>query len=297
MSGNIFKRDRRYIIPFIITGVVLIIAIIGVTIYGRLKKPETPEVFEPVEITNEIVTIPPEDPYIAEPEPETLTPDTADIADITNENISDYVESVIEGSDLKYLLSTMDDTYAYLITSESINRMESVVVGDYVATAYVDNDGMYISRMTIDSVTGNRHDEIFLNFGHTIDGMTSVRWDKETRAFYTSGTLRLADIAKIIYDPETGKRYKDVFVKMFVPWDHRRAFMDDDQFYVRRLLSAEDGSLLGFVFEQTAIQFVDETSAKEGNIVDGSMDAINPEINIHENIIIESESNNAGGEE
>lgn len=247
-------------------GVVLIIAIIFVTIYSKSKHKDE---YEPFDITSDMVTIPPEDPYTVEPEPETL------ISGVTNENIGDYAESVIEGSDLNYLLSTMDDTYAYLISSESVNRMESVVIGDYVATAYVETDGMYTSRMTKDSATGGMHDEIFLNVGHTIDGMTSLRWDETNRAFYTSGILRIADVAKIIYDPETDERYKDVFVQMFVPWDHRGAFRDDDQFYVRKLISTEDDSLLGYVFEQTTIQFVG--SGEDSSVDDSNIEEINPE--------------------
>ncbi|MFT4144364.1 MAG: hypothetical protein QM644_07885 [Mobilitalea sp.] len=263
MSNNIFKKEKQSIIPFIVVGVVLIIAIICVTIYSKSKQTKK-DAYEPFDITSDMVTIPAGDPYTVEPEQETLE------ASVTNENIGDYAESVIEGSDLNYLLSTMDDTYAYLISSESINRMESVVIGDYVTTAYVETDGMYTSRLTEDSATGGMHDEIFLNVGHTIDGISSIRWDDANRAFYTSGILRIADVAKIIYDPETDERYKDIFVQMFVPWDHRGAFKDNDQFYVRKLFSTEEDSLIGYVFEQTAIQFVGDSSLEDVNAEEGS---------------------------
>jgi len=259
VANNIFKNEKKSMLPYIVVGAVLILAIICVTIIGRIKEARK---YEPFDITEDMVTIPPEDPYEVEPQPETLDDG------IINISIEDYADSIIEGSDLTYLLSTMDDTYAYLISTESINRLQSVKVGDLVVTAYVENEGAYTSRLTKDSSTGNYHDEIFLNVGHTIDGMTSIRWDRDTKSFYTSGTLRLADIAKIVYDADTGERYRDVLVPMFVSWDFRGAFKDDDQFYVRKLYSTEDGSLIGYVFEQTSIQFVGEDGNKETEIID-----------------------------
>ena len=266
MSNNIFKKEKQSIIPFIVAGAILILAIIIVTIYGKSK--QTPEITKPFDITEEMTTIPEDHPYTVEPELESETL----VEGVTNENIGDYVETVIEGIDLTYLLSTMDDKYAYLVSSESINRMESIIIGDYVTTAYIENDGMFTSRMTKNSATGGIHNEIFLNVGRTIDGISSIRWDKGARFFYTSGTLRVADIAKIIYDPNTGERYKDVFVQMFVPWDHRGAFKDDDLFYVRELRSTEDDSLMGYVFEQTSIQFVGEDNAAENNVEGASVE-------------------------
>jgi hypothetical protein len=264
LSKNIFKKEKQSILPYILIGAVLIVALICVTVIGKSKQPKEPEKYERFDITSDMTTIPEGDPYTAEPEPEPDPEADPEIYDygITKDNIGDYTESVIDGSDLLYLLATMDDTYAYLISSESINRLESVVVGDYVTTSYVENNGMYTSRLTKDSVTGEMHDEVFLNVGRTIDGITSIRWDEGSRSYYSSGVLRIADLAKIIYDPVTDQKYKDVFVKMFVPWDYRGAFKDDDQFYVRKLLSSKDGSLMGYVFEQTTIQFIEENSSE-----------------------------------
>lgn len=278
MSNNIFKNEKVSMLPFIAVGAVLILAIICVTIYSKSKQPKDPSKveFEVVEITDETTTIPDGDPYTAEPVTEALLPS------ITNENIGEFTDTIIEGSDLKYLLSTMDESYAYLVSSESINRMESIVIGDYITTAYVEKDGMYTSRTTKDSGTGELHDEMFLNVGRTIDGITSIRWDEVNRVFYSSGTLRVADIAKIIYDSEKDERYKDVFVKMFVPWDHRGAFKDDDQFYVRELFSIVDDSLMGYVFEQTAIQFIGESLVEVENFV-ADNDYIEDNDNIEEN--------------
>jgi len=250
---NIFKEDNRSKMPFIVIGAVLIVAIIGVTIYGNSKKGKNTPNSDAGSGEKAEINIPEDSPYTLEP--------VDDL--ITNENIGDYAETIIEGRDVDYLFSTMDDKYAYFISTESINRMESLAVKDYVATAYEETNGEYSARETIDSVTEGQHYQMFLNVGRTIDGMTSIRWDEGEGAYYSSGNLRIADVAKILVDPDTDKRYKDVYAPKFVGWDHRNAFQDDDQFYVRKLFSSNDGSLMGYVFEQTSIQHVGEEDTAE----------------------------------
>lgn len=262
-------NPRSQIKPFIIIGAILFIALIGATIFVSSKKNDAPD--------NSETAVTPEADPAAEAEPKEITipedspyyPKTDDEI-ITSDNIEEYAETIISGSELEYMLSTMDDTYAYLLSCESINRMETLVAGDYVTTACVNIGGAYAARITEDSVTGGRHNEIFINIGHTLDGVTSVLWNSDEKAYFSSGTLRLADVAKIIYDPETNQRYKDVYIRMFVPWDYRAAFKEDDEFFIRKLYSTQDGSLLGYVFEQTSIIFVGEDAGTSGGIDTGA---------------------------
>lgn len=278
MSKNPFEEKKVSYTPFIVIGIILVLAITILSVYIKSKQPEeipsevTPPISSDVSPT---ITVDPSNPNntnepttsptitgddvstTISPTP-TIDPEGAvDINDvITSENIGEHVEELISGQDLEYFLATMKDEYAYMISCDSVNRSDGIYGSDLTTVSFIERDGDYIVRMTKDSLTGSEHIQRFFCIGHTIDGMTTIKWDERERVFYSSGELRLADVGKKMKNPETGEVYVDVYIKAFLSWDYRDLFSDDEMFRINKLISSRDGSLLGYVFEQADMQFI-----------------------------------------
>lgn len=185
------------------------------------------------------------------------------MADVNN--FEQYVGSTISGAELDYYLSTMKSpkvgskaqTYALLISCESFLNLKETFGSDTIVPVIKKSDKIFDMKHIKSTVTGMQGVQFYHVFGHALTSLGRIEWNPETNEYSVSASLKNADSFEFITDEVTGGKIKSIEHRMFLPWEHRKIFEDTDMFYVYEITSKSDGSLLGYVFEQTTLEYVE----------------------------------------